>query len=79
MVSTRGCGSRSSGSIPGGSATLLIENSMKKLWYVWSKALGEKAHDDAAISDQVALIRTIIIVSYIVTNCVIIAGVIRHW
>ena len=52
---------------------------MKRLWYVWSKALGEKAHDDTAISDQVALIRTIIIVSYIVTNCFIVAGVIRHW
>ena len=52
---------------------------MKKLWYVWSKALGEKAHDDAAISDKVAIIRTLIIISYIVTNCFIIAGVIRHW
>lgn len=52
---------------------------MKKLWYVWSKALGEKAHDDATISDKVAIIRTLIIVSYIVTNCFIVAGVIRHW
>jgi hypothetical protein len=51
---------------------------MKKLWTLWAKALGEKAGDNDT-ADRVALIRTIIVVSYIVTNCFIIAGVIRHW
>jgi hypothetical protein len=52
---------------------------MKKLWYVWAKALGEKASDDHQIADLVAVIRTIIVVTYLVTNIVIVAGVIRHW
>lgn len=52
---------------------------MKRLWYIWAKALGEKASDDANIADRVALIRTAIVLCYIITNIFIIAGVIRHW
>ena len=51
---------------------------VKKLWRLWAKALGEKVGDDAT-ADRVAVIRTIIVLSYITTNCVIIAGVWRHW
>jgi hypothetical protein len=51
---------------------------MKKYWTIWAKALGEKAGDDSQ-ADKVAIIRTIIVVSYLVTNCFIVAGVIRHW
>jgi hypothetical protein len=51
---------------------------MKKYWTLWAKALGEKAGNDD-IADKVAIIRTIIVVSYLVTNCFIIAGVIHHW
>jgi hypothetical protein len=52
---------------------------MKKLWRIWAKALGEKsgATDDEA--DRIAVIRSIIVLSYITTNCFIIAGVLRHW
>ena len=49
---------------------------VSKLWKIWAKALGEKSDYEA---DKVAVIRTLIIVSYVVTNCFIIAGVIRHW
>jgi hypothetical protein len=52
---------------------------MKKLWYVWAKALGDKAHNDSEVADRVAIIRTIIVVTYLITNMFIIAGVIRHW
>jgi len=52
---------------------------MKTLWRLWSKALGEKSGDTDCEADQVAFIRTIIVLSYIVTNLFIIAGVIRHW
>ena len=52
---------------------------MKKLWTLWANALGAKAGKTDGEADQVAVIRTIIIVSYIVTNCFIIAGVLRHW
>jgi len=51
----------------------------KTMWRWWAKALGEKASKDDKESDSIALIRTFIFVSYLVTNCFIIAGVIRHW
>lgn len=49
------------------------------IWRIWSKSLGEKAHKKDDIADQVALIRTIIFLTYFTTNCFIIAGVVRHW
>ncbi len=52
---------------------------MKKLWHLWALALGEKAHKKDDVADRVAIVRTIIFASYLVTNCFIIAGVIRHW
>ena len=52
---------------------------MKRLWTLWAKALGEKAHRHAGEADKVAIIRTLIVLSYITTNCFIIAGVWRHW
>lgn len=48
-------------------------------WRLWAKALGEKAGVTKQESDKIALIRTLIIISYFVTNLFIIAGVIRHW
>ncbi len=48
-------------------------------WSLWAKALGEKAHANDEYADRVAVIRTVIILSYVLTNCFIIAGVIRHW
>ena len=50
-----------------------------KLWRLWAKALGEKASKCNKESDKIALIRTFIFVSYLMTNAFIIAGVIRHW
>ena len=49
------------------------------LWYYWCKAIGDKAHTDDEKADVVAIIRTIIVLSYITTNMFIIAGVVRHW
>jgi hypothetical protein len=49
------------------------------IWRIWAKALGEKASDDDSEADKVAIIRTCILLCYIITNFVIIAGVIRHW
>lgn len=49
------------------------------MWRLWAKALGEKAGSDDRESDSIAVIRTIIFVSYMLTNIFIIAGVIRHW
>jgi hypothetical protein len=49
------------------------------MWRLWAKALGEKASEDNGEADKVALVRTIIVLSYFITNIFIIAGVIRHW
>lgn len=51
----------------------------KNLWRWWAKALGEKASNCDKESDIIAYIRTFIFISYLITNCFIIAGVIRHW
>ena len=51
----------------------------KTAWRWWAKALGEKASKCDKESDKVAIIRTIIFASYLITNCFIVAGVIRHW
>jgi hypothetical protein len=51
----------------------------KRFWYIWSKAIGEKAHGDNATSDQIAIVRTMIVLCYIITNFFIVAGVIKHW
>lgn len=52
---------------------------MNKFWRLWAKALGEKASPCDKESDNVAWIRTILILQAFITNFVIIAGVIRHW
>lgn len=49
------------------------------MWRLWAKALGEKASRLDHEADRVALIRTFIVLTYIVTNIFIVAGVIRHW
>jgi hypothetical protein len=50
-----------------------------KIWRIWSKALGEKSGATDQESDRIAFIRTLIVLSYIITNTFIIAGIIRHW
>ena len=49
------------------------------MWRWWAKALGEKASKCDKESDTIALIRTFIFTTYLITNCFIIAGVVRHW
>lgn len=51
----------------------------KNAWRWWAKALGEKASKCDRESDTVAIIRTIIFATYLITNAFIVAGVIRHW
>ena len=53
---------------------------MIKLWRIWKYALGSFSDEKTEPYDSyVVLVRSIIFVSYLVTNCFIIAGVIRHW
>ena len=48
-------------------------------WRWWAKSIGEKASKCDKESDAVAVIRTVIFATYLITNCFIVAGVIRHW
>lgn len=52
---------------------------IRHLWRVWAKALGPKGSENNLEADHIALIRTGILLLYVITNLVIIAGVIRHW
>ena len=53
--------------------------SVKKVWRVWAKALGEKSGKSNKEADTIAKIRTFIFLQLVITNCFIIAGNIRHW
>ena len=49
------------------------------MWRIWCKALGEKASGCNRESDIVAIVRTFIFMTYLVTNIAIIANAVRHW
>jgi hypothetical protein len=49
------------------------------MWRLIAKAIGKKTGTDDKEADKIACIRLIIVLSYILTNCFIVAGVIRHW
>jgi hypothetical protein len=51
----------------------------KNIWRWWAKSLGEKASKSNKEADTIAMIRTFIFTTYLITNCFIVAGVIRHW
>ena len=63
--------------------SVCLVNTMKafgiKLWRFWAKALGEKSSTNDSEEDKIAIIRSIIVLIYIITNFFIIAGVLRHW
>ena len=53
---------------------------MKKVWNIWKYSIGSFSDDKTAPYDNyVAIIRTSIFVSYMVTNAFIVSGVMRHW
>jgi hypothetical protein len=52
---------------------------IRDAWRLWAKALGEKSGSSDKESDKIACIRSIIVLSYILTNCFIVAGVWHHW
>ena len=53
---------------------------LSKFWEIWKYALGSFSDEKTKEYDNyVVIVRSIIFVSYLVTNCFIISGVIRHW
>jgi len=49
------------------------------MWYIWANALGDKSHQNNELADTIAIIRTCIVMVYIVTNFFIVANIIHHW
>ena len=49
------------------------------MWKIWCKALGTKEGKNNREADAVAVIRTLILLGYMITNSFIVAGVVRHW
>ena len=47
---------------------------LRKVWRIWAKALGEKSGATKQEADAVAMVRTLIVLCYILTNLVIVAG-----
>ena len=54
-------------------------NQLRYWWYIWQKALGEQASISIRVADHVSIVRTVLVLSYLVTNLVIVLGVLRHW
>ena len=53
---------------------------MNEVWKIWKYALGSFSDEKTRRYDNhVVLVRTFIFISYLITNCFITAGVIRHW
>ena len=53
--------------------------SQRKVWRIWAKALGQKDGKDDREADTIACIRTLIFITYLVTNVAIVANAVRHW
>ena len=49
------------------------------MWRLWARSLGTKEGKNEKEADIVALVRTVILFSYMLTNAFIVAGVVRHW
>ena len=51
----------------------------KTVWRLLAKALGENASKCDKEADKIALIRLLMFLSILITNCFIVANAIRHW
>ena len=57
-----------------------MKNKKKKtIWRIWAKALGEKGSKCDREADIIAIVRTFIFITYLITNIAIVANAVRHW
>jgi len=49
------------------------------MWRLWAKALGEKASDNNIEADQIAIIRTTIVLVNFITCFFIMANIVHNW
>ena len=52
---------------------------IRNWWRLWSYSLGRKEGKTDKEADAIAIIRTVIFLTYMVTNFAIIANAVRHW
>ena len=53
---------------------------MRRLWEIWKYALGSFSDDKTEPHDDfITIVRSLIFVSVLTTNIVIVSGVVRHW
>jgi len=55
------------------------KNKGKSIWRIWAKALGEKGSKCDRESDIIAMVRSFIFLTYLITNVAIVSNVVRHW
>lgn len=51
----------------------------RNVWRLWCYALGEKQGKSNKEADIIAIIRTVILSTYLITNVAIVANAVRHW
>ena len=57
-----------------------MKNKKKKtIWRIWAKALGEKGSKCDREADIIAIVRTFIFLTYLITNVAIVSNAVRHW
>ena len=54
-------------------------NSSRKIWRTWARALGEKVGEDNKKADNVAFIRTFIVLQAVICNIFIVINIILNW
>ncbi|UNH61224.1 nitrogen fixation protein-like protein [Synechococcus phage S-SZBM1] len=57
----------------------MVMKKRKTAWRLWALSLGEKAGKNDREANTIAIIRTIIFATYLITNVAIVANAIRHW
>jgi len=58
---------------------LMKKKKQKTIWRIWAKALGEKGSKCDREADIIAIVRTFIFLTYLITNIAIVANAVRHW
>ena len=49
------------------------------IWKIWCKALGEKSGTTDRQSDNIALVRTLLVLQAIITNIFIVSNILKNW
>jgi len=60
-------------------SSIIVFSWENSVWRLWAKALGDKYGLSDHEADMVAIIRTLIVLCYVITNIAIICGIVHHW